>query len=73
MDRGPSVYPDRPLKGARYILLHPEHEVDLTLTPYQNGVIVDATMKAKLNKMEDKAPKLTGSIKIIFDWLKTGR
>jgi len=47
--------------------------IDLTLVPYENGVIVDAKMAAKLSKMEDKAPALTGAIKIIFDWLKTGR
>jgi hypothetical protein len=37
---------------------------------YEGGVIVDATMKAKLRKMEEKAAKLTGSIALIFDWLK---
>ncbi len=34
-------------------------------------MIVDATMKAKLNKMQ--AANLTGSIAIIFQWLKAGR
>lgn len=47
--------------------------IDITLVPYENGVIVEAKMAAKLSKMEDKAPQLTGAIKIIFDWLKTGR
>lgn len=44
--------------------------IDVELVKYQGGVIVDAKMKAKLKKMEDKAPKLTGSIALIFDWLK---
>lgn len=48
-------------------------DIDLSLVPYENGVIVEAKMAAKLSKMEDKAPALTGAIKIIFDWLKTGR
>lgn len=44
--------------------------IDVALIDYRDGVIVDAKMKAKLKKMEDKAPKLTGSIALIFDWLK---
>lgn len=45
--------------------------IDVELVSYESGVIVDAKMKAKLKKMEDKAAKLTGSIALIFDWLKT--
>lgn len=43
--------------------------MDIALVPYEGGVIVDATMRAKLAKMEDRAPELTGSIASIFDWL----
>ncbi len=43
--------------------------MDITLVPYEGGVIVDATMRAKLSKMEDRAPELTGAIASIFDWL----
>lgn len=44
--------------------------IDVKLVPYEGGVIVDATMRAKLKKMEDKAPELTSAIQSIFDWLK---
>lgn len=43
--------------------------MEISLVPYEGGVIVDATMRAKLAKMEDRAPELTGSITSIFDWL----
>jgi hypothetical protein len=43
--------------------------IDIRLVPYADGLIVDATMRVKLEKMEDKAPKLTGSVAPIFEWL----
>jgi hypothetical protein len=43
--------------------------MDVRLIPYEGGLIVDATMRVKLKKMEDKAPALTGSVTSIFDWL----
>jgi hypothetical protein len=43
--------------------------LDVRLVPYGGGLIVDATMRVKLKKMEDKAPKLTGSVAPIFEWL----
>ena len=42
------------------------------LVPYQDGVIVDATMSAKLKKMEDQAAGMTGSVKLVFDWIAAG-
>jgi hypothetical protein len=44
--------------------------IDVKLVPYEGGVIVDATMRAKLKKMEDKAPELTASLESIFTWLE---
>jgi hypothetical protein len=43
--------------------------IAVRLVPYEGGVIVDATMRVKLRKMEDKAAELTGSLASIFEWL----
>jgi hypothetical protein len=52
-------------------ILEPEKLVmELKLVPYKDGLIVDATTRVKLAQMEDRAPKLTASIRAIFDWLK---
>ncbi|MBX3187525.1 MAG: hypothetical protein KF819_10945 [Labilithrix sp.] len=45
-------------------------EINLQLIPYKDGVIVDATAKAKLAQMESRAPELTRSIQPIFEWTK---
>jgi hypothetical protein len=47
--------------------------IDVKLVPYKRGVIIDATMRAKMRKMEDKAPELTAAIASIFEWLAAGR
>lgn len=44
--------------------------MEIELVPYEDGVIVDATMRVKLAKMEDRAAELTGSLASIFDWLR---
>lgn len=44
--------------------------IDVMLVPKNDGVIVDATMKVKLEQMEDKAAGFTASLPIVFDWLK---
>jgi hypothetical protein len=48
--------------------------IDVTLVPLQDGVIVDATMKVKLDQMEDKAAGFCAALPLVFDWLdgKTG-
>lgn len=46
--------------------------ISFDLVPYEDGVIVDATMRAKLKKKEEKAAKLTGSLSSIFDWIAAG-
>ena len=46
-------------------------EMTIGLVPYEDGVIVDATMHVKLKHKEDRAPRLVASIKHIFDWLKS--
>jgi hypothetical protein len=43
--------------------------IDVKLVPYASGVIMDATVTAKLRKMEDRAVPLTTSIELIFNWL----
>ena len=42
------------------------------VVPYEGGVIVDATMSAKLKKMEEKAAGMTASVALVFDWIAAG-
>lgn len=52
-------------------ILEPEKLVmEVKLVPYKDGVIVDATTRVKLARMEERAPKLTASITAIFAWLQ---
>ena len=44
--------------------------IDLKLVPYKNGTIVEATMKLKLEAVEDRAPGVAQTVVPIFDWLK---
>jgi len=44
--------------------------IEVTLVPLRGGVIVDATMKVKLDQMEDKAAGFCASLPLVFDWLK---
>jgi len=44
--------------------------IDIKLVPYNNGTIVEATMKAKLETVEDRAPEATQSLVPMFEWLK---
>lgn len=46
--------------------------ISFDLVPYAGGVIVDATMAAKLKKMEDKAAGMTGAVTLVFDWIAAG-
>ncbi|HSO36799.1 MAG TPA: hypothetical protein VLT33_29940 [Labilithrix sp.] len=46
--------------------------ISFDLVPYDSGVIVDATMTAKLKKMEDKAAGMTASVALVFDWIAAG-
>ena len=43
--------------------------LDVMLIPKNDGVIVDATMKVKLDQMEDKAAGFTSALPVVFDWL----
>lgn len=45
--------------------------IDIKLVPYQDGVIVDARARVKLNSHEDQAPGITAYIGPIFNWLKS--
>jgi hypothetical protein len=44
--------------------------IDVTLVPLDDGVIVDATMKVKLDQMEDKAADFCAALPLVFGWLK---
>ncbi len=52
------------------ILLPGKLVIDVMLIPKNDGVILDATMKVKLEQMEDKAAGFTAALPIVFDWLK---
>lgn len=43
--------------------------IEVKLVPLEGGVIVDATMAVKLEKMEAKAGALCASLPLVFDWL----
>jgi hypothetical protein len=43
--------------------------IAIKLVPYEEGTIVDATIKVKLAKMEDRARDLAGVLGPVFDWL----
>lgn len=47
-------------------------QLSFDLVPFRGGVIVDATLKAKLKKKEDRAAELTGAVGPIFSWLAAG-
>ncbi|MBS2015947.1 MAG: hypothetical protein JST00_23870 [Deltaproteobacteria bacterium] len=44
--------------------------IDLELVPYKSGTIVKASMKLKLESVEDRAPGVTKTLVPMFDWLK---
>lgn len=44
--------------------------IEIKLVPYQDGVIVDAHARVKLDVQENQAPTITAYIVPIFNWLK---